>query len=167
VTGKTTGQAVASLQSANCGAGTQRAAYSSSVKAGNVISQGMAVGIIAANGTPVDFTVSKGAFPSARVAKTEVRLTGTKLILSVRCAKAGSATNGTIKLQKVSGKHQTLGTRSFQCPSGKSRNVIFTFTAKTAGALHKAKRTRLAAFIVSRGPDGGAASRRSTITVQG
>jgi hypothetical protein len=167
LTGQTTAQAVASLSASNCGVGTQRAAYSSSVKAGKVISQGVSPGIIAANGTPVDFTVSRGVFPSARVANTKVRLRGNKLIVSVRCARTGSVTNGTIKLRKVSGGHHTLGTKAFQCPSGKARNVSFTFSSRTARAMHRAGRTSVNAYIVSRGSGGVAGSRRQRMTIVG
>jgi hypothetical protein len=167
LTGVTKDQAVAALNASGCGVGTQKSVFSGKVKSGSVVAQAAAPGTLLVAGTKVDFSVSRGAFPSARLASSKVTLKGSRLILSVRCAKTGSATNGTIKLRKVSGKHQTLGTRSFQCPSGKARNVIFTFSAKTARALHKANKTRLNAYIVSRGPGGGAATRRSTITVLG
>jgi hypothetical protein len=155
------------LQAAACSAGKQKAVYSGAVKAGNVAAQGSATGTLLAIGTPVDFSVSRGPFPSARLASSKVRLKGNRLIIAVRCSSTGSATNGTIKLRKVSGKHQTLGTKSFQCPSGKKRNVSFVFTSKTAKALHKAKKIRVDAYIVSRGPEGAAASRRTRFTVLG
>jgi hypothetical protein len=87
------------------------------------------------------------------------------VIISVRCASTGSATNGTIKLRKTSGNHQTLGTRAFQCPSGKARNVTFGVSKATAAALRRTKSTKVYAFIVSRGPDGAAASQRTRITI--
>jgi hypothetical protein len=165
--GLTANQAVAALEAAACGVGKQKAVYSGNVKSGNVAAQGSAPGTLLTIGTPVGFSVSRGAFPSARLASSKVRLKGTRLIIAVRCSKTGSATNGTIKLRKTSGKHQTLGTKSFQCPSGKARNVIFTFSKKTAAAFHKANKSRVAAYIVSRGPDGAAASRTSNMTVLG
>jgi hypothetical protein len=167
VVGLTATQAVDALQAAACSAGKQKAVYSGAVKAGNVAAQGSATGTLLAIGTPVDFSVSRGPFPSARLASSKVRLKGNRLIIAVRCSSTGSATNGTIKLRKVSGKHQTLGTKSFQCPSGKKRNVSFVFTSRTAKALHKAKRVRVDAYIVSRGPEGAAASRRTRFTLLG
>jgi hypothetical protein len=167
VVGVATAQALAGLQAANCTVGKQLAVTSSTVKAGRVVSQGMAPGTIAAVGTHVDITVSKGAFPSARLASTKGRLRGSRMIIAVKCASTGAATNGTVKLRKVSGKHQTLDTKAFQCPSGKKRNVIFTFSKSTAAALHKAKKTTVYAYIVSRGPGGAAASKRFRMTIVG
>jgi hypothetical protein len=163
--GGTKAQAVAALQAAGCGVGKEKSVFSGSVKAGNVAAQGAGPGALLALGTGVDYAVSKGAFPSPRVAKTKVRLKGNSVIISVKCAATGAATNGTIKLRKTSGKHQTLGTRAFQCPSGKARNVAFAVSTATAAGLRRTKSTKVYAFIVSRGPDGAAASRRTRITI--
>jgi hypothetical protein len=163
--GVTKAQAVAALQAVGCGVGKEKSVFSGTVKAGNVAAQGVAPGTLVALATGVDYAVSKGAFPSARVAKTKVRLKGNSVIISVKCASSGAATNGTIKLRKTSGNHQTLGTRAFQCPSGKARNVTFTVSKATAAALRRTRSTKVYAFIVSRGPDGAAASGRTRITI--
>jgi hypothetical protein len=165
--GVTKAQAAAALQANGCGVGKEKLVFSGKVKKGDVVAQAAAPGTLLVAGNKVDYSVSRGAFPSARLATSKATLKGNQLIVAVRCASVGSATNGTIKLRKVSGKRQTLGTHAFQCPSGKKRNVIFTLSKKTAAALHKANKTRVAAYIVSRGPDGAAASRTSNLTVLG
>jgi hypothetical protein len=137
------------------------------VKKGSVVAQGSAPGTLLVAGTKVAYSVSRGAFPSATLGSSKAKLKGNRLIISVKCASTGSATNGTVKLRRVSGKKQTLDTKAFQCPSGKKRNVIFTFSKKTSKALHKAKKTKVNAYIVSRGPDGAAASRTSKLTITG
>jgi hypothetical protein len=162
--GITKDQAVAALQAAGCGVGTQKSVFTGKVKAGSVAAQAAAPGTMLVAGTKVDYSVSRGAFPSARLASSKARLKGNRLTIAVRCASTGSATTGTVKLRKGS---KTLGTKSFQCSSGKKRNVVFTFSKKTAAALHKAKKSRVAASIVSHGPNGAAASRRSNLTVLG
>jgi hypothetical protein len=162
--GVTKAQAVTSLQANGCGIGNEKQVFSSKVKKGDVVAQAAASGTLLVTGTKVDYSVSRGAFPSARLASSKARLKGNRLTIAVRCASTGSATTGTVKLGKGS---KTLGTKSFQCSSGKKRNVVFTFSKKTAAALHKAKKSRVAASIVSHGPNGAAASRKSNLTVLG
>jgi Glucodextranase, domain B/PASTA domain len=162
--GVTKAQAVTALQANGCGIGTEKQVFSGKVKKGDVVAQASAPGTLLVTGTKVDFSVSRGAFPSARLASSKAKLKGNRLTIAVRCASTGSATTGTVKLRKGS---KTLGTKSFQCSSGKKRNVVFNFSKKTAAALHKAKKSRVAASIVSHGPNGAAASRRSNLTVLG
>jgi beta-lactam-binding protein with PASTA domain len=60
VKGKTVAGASASLQAAHCKTGAIRRHYSSRVRRGHVISQGVAAGTKLANGAAVSLVVSKG-----------------------------------------------------------------------------------------------------------
>jgi beta-lactam-binding protein with PASTA domain len=63
VKGKTLAGAMASLQAAHCRTGAIRRRYSSRVRKGRVISQGVAAGTKLANGAAVSLAVSKGRAP--------------------------------------------------------------------------------------------------------
>jgi beta-lactam-binding protein with PASTA domain len=60
VKGKTLAGASASLQAAHCKTGAIRRQYSSRVRRGRVISQGVAVGTKLANGAAVSLVISRG-----------------------------------------------------------------------------------------------------------
>jgi hypothetical protein len=151
VVGMPTAQAVASLQAASCAVGRQTATTSPTVKSGSVAAQDMAV--------------STGAFGGARPAKKTVRMRGRNVTIQVKCPGSSPVTNGTIKLRAVTGKHATLGTRAFQCPKSGTRNVTFTLSKGNASAIRKHGKSRVLAFIVSRGSGGETATTRTTLTV--
>jgi hypothetical protein len=165
VVGLPTAQAVAGLQAANCAIGKQTAITSPAVRAGSVAAQNMAPGIIAANRTPVDIAVSTGVYSGAQLAKKTVRMRGRNVTIQVKCPGSSPVTNGTVKLRAMTGKHTTLGTRAFQCPQSGTRNVTFTLSKGNASAIRKHGKSRVLAFIVSRGSGGETATTRTTLTV--
>jgi hypothetical protein len=165
VVGLPTAQAVAGLQAANCAVGKQTATTSPTVKAGSVAAQNMAPGTIAVNGTPVDIAVSTGIFGGAVPAKKTVRMRGRNVTIQMKCPASSPVTNGTVKLRAVTGKHSTLGTRAFQCPSSGTRNVTFTLSTANARTIQGHGKSRVLAFIVSRGSGGEATTTSTTLTV--
>ena len=63
VAGMARAQAEAAISGAGLSVGTVSESYSTTVPAGNVISQNLAAGTMVASGTPVDLEVSKGTIP--------------------------------------------------------------------------------------------------------
>jgi hypothetical protein len=113
----------------------------------------------------VDIAVSTGVYSGAQLAKKTVRMRGRNVTIQVKCPGSSPVTNGTVKLRAMTGKHTTLGTRAFQCPQSGTRNVTFTLSKANARAIQGRGKSRVLAYIVSRGSTGEAATTRANLTV--